>query len=353
HAIRRSPQDTLKAGGFQRSAHSTKLIVDRQYLRGVGKDLHDLAHDTRRRDDRHVRLNAILRSFIQVQNARLLAATGADDLGRDRGIDILLFECEQGLNTARHASILRVASVFNLHAVNLGAQLPIFPANTAKISVAIPGVVHPFLGVYHSFFDRSDCGDRPQAEQAGIAALSRAVYLHSQSNNLGEQNGRQHNQVLIAAEECVHTLRCFGKRKPWNCHDEGSEASASAIIETGSPVSSRMRLSRFFNSAPPPVSTMPRSLMSADNSGGVRSRATRMAFISVETHSLSDSRISLSSIVMVLGTPSIRLRPLISMVSGLSSGEAGPISILICSAVRSPISRLYLRFRKFMMDSSI
>ena len=65
----------------------------------------------------------------------------------------------------------------------------------------------------------------------------------------------------------------------------------------------------------------------------------------VATHSLSASRISLSSMVMVLGTPSIRLRPLISIVSGLSSGYAEPISILICSAVRSPISRLYLRFR--------
>ena len=47
----------------------------------------------------------------------------------------------------------------------------------------------------------------------------------------------------------------------------------------------------------------------------------------------------------VLGTPSIRLRPLISMVNGLSSGNADPRSILICSAVRSPISRLYFRFR--------
>ena len=34
----------------------------------------------------------------------------------------------------------------------------------------------------------------------------------------------------------------------------------------------------------------------------------------------SASRISLSSIVIVLGTPSIRFRPLISIVSGLSSG---------------------------------
>ena len=49
--------------------------------------------------------------------------------------------------------------------------------------------------------------------------------------------------------------------------------------------------------------------------------------------------------VIVLGTPSIRLRPLISIVSGLSSGYAEPSSILICSAVRSPTSRLYLRLR--------
>ena len=81
-----------------------------------------------------------------------------------------------------------------------------------------------------------------------------------------------------------------------------------------------MRLSRFFSSAPPPVSTMPRSLMSAESSGGVRSNATRMAFRIVDTHSLSASRISLSSIVTVRGTPSIRLRPFTSMVSGFSSG---------------------------------
>src|SRR5581483_4342306 len=53
----------------------------------------------------------------------------------------------------------------------------------------------------------------------------------------------------------------------------------SSAIDTGNPVSSRMRLSRFFNNAPPPVRTMPRSLISADNSGGVLARATRIAFM--------------------------------------------------------------------------
>src|SRR5438270_631577 len=99
-------------------------------------------------------------------------------------------------------------------------------------------------------------------------------------------------------------------------------AKGSSAIETGSPVSSRIRLSRFFSSAPPPVSTMPRSLMSALNSGGVRSSATRIALTMVATHSPSASRISPSPIATVRGTPSIRLRPLISIVRGLSRGYA-------------------------------
>ena len=105
------------------------------------------------------------------------------------------------------------------------------------------------------------------------------------------------------------------------------------------PGSSRICLSRSFSKAPPPASTIPRS-MSAENAPappGWRSQ--------VETHSLNASRISLSSTVTVLGMPSMRPRPLISIVSGLSSAYVEPILILIRSAVRSPISRLYFLFR--------
>ena len=55
--------------------------------------------------------------------------------------------------------------------------------------------------------------------------------------------------------------------------------SGSPAIGTGKAVSLRMRSSNFLSGAPPPVSTMPRSLMSALNSGGVNSSATRMAFM--------------------------------------------------------------------------
>src|SRR5690606_41465869 len=51
-----------------------------------------------------------------------------------------------------------------------------------------------------------------------------------------------------------------------------------------SPVSSRILTSKLRNRAPPPESTMPRSEMSALNSGGVRSSATRIAFMRSEEH---------------------------------------------------------------------
>ena len=85
----------------------------------------------------------------------------------------------------------------------------------------------------------------------------------------------------------------------------------------------------------------------------MRSRATRIAFTIVETDSPNASRISLSSTVTALGIPSMRLRPLISLVCGLSSTHAEPISILIRSAVCSPINKLYFLFKKSMMASSM
>src|SRR5436190_1258046 len=58
---------------------------------------------------------------------------------------------------------------------------------------------------------------------------------------------------------------------PSTTHDSGFSASV-----TGRPVSSRIRLSRFLISAPPPARTIPRSAISAESSGGVRSKTTRM-----------------------------------------------------------------------------
>src|SRR5271166_4523981 len=291
--------------------------------------------------------------------------------------------------------ILAHADLFETHALNLCFEVAVLGAHSAQVKVVVPEVAGRSLRPDQGLFERSNSSNRPDSDQARGFTVGRALDLHGQAEHLGEQHAHQHDQIAVASED-IHNIssqfsvlsepvmaEILSRDLSLDCHPERSEGSAvrsqlaarssqrysieilrsslksesilpvpsttlqsgSSAIETGSPVSSRMRLSRFLISAPPPVSTIPRSLMSADSSGGVRSSATRIAFIMVETHSLNDSRISLSSTVTVLGTPSIRLRPLISMVSGLSSGYAEPISILICSPVRSPISRLYFRLR--------
>ena len=55
---------------------------------------------------------------------------------------------------------------------------------------------------------------------------------------------------------------------PTATQDKGSSA-----IVTGNPVSLEINLSMFLNNAPPPVRTNPISTKSADNSGGVFSKA--------------------------------------------------------------------------------
>ena len=68
--------------------------------------------------------------------------------------------------------------------------------------------------------------------------------------------------------------------------------------------------------APPPVSTMPLSTMSAAISGGVRSSTMRTASMMVMMGSRRASRISSSLISMVLGKPAMRSRPFTGMVRG-------------------------------------
>ena len=91
-------------------------------------------------------------------------------------------------------------------------------------------------------------------------------------------------------------------------------------------------------SAPPPVSTMPFSAMSAASSGGVCSRADFTADTMLLSGSVRASRISLLEIVKLRGMPSARLRPLTSFSRTSEPGNAEPISFLICSDVVSPIS---------------
>ncbi len=157
-------------------------------------------------DDGHVGLDAVVRALVEVEDARLLAAAGADHLCGNRAVDVLFFEGQQCLDPPRHAGVFADPRVVDLHAIELSFELAVLPANPAQVGIVCKQILYPLLAVNDSLFDRSNGGDGPQADETGFAFLRRPAYLHRQPNNLGEQDGRQHDQVLIAAEECVHTI---------------------------------------------------------------------------------------------------------------------------------------------------
>ena len=92
--------------------------------------------------------------------------------------------------------MLSASSIFMRSSSALSCR---FPANAAQIGVAGKEVLDPLLTVDYGFLDWSDGRDGPEADETGLALLRRTANLHRKRNNLGEQDGRQHNQVLIAA----------------------------------------------------------------------------------------------------------------------------------------------------------
>ena len=127
------------------------------------------------------------------------------------------------------------------------------------------------------------------------------------------------------------------------CRHRGRpRSSGSSATCTGMPVSWRSRSSRPRSRAPPPVSTMPRSMMSPASSGGVWSRVARTASTIACSGSSRAWRTSALETTTVRGRPETMSRPRISASGSSGSGNAEPRVILTSSAVRSPSIRRVL-----------
>ena len=110
---------------------------------------------------------------------------------------------------------------------------------------------------------------------------------------------------------------------------------------TGIPVSSASSRSRPRSSDPAPAIMIPRSTISAASSGGVRSSAIFTAATIPAIGSAIAARISVPVIGTARGNPDTRSRPRTAVICSSRCGHAEPTAILMLSAVRSPISRLY------------
>ena len=98
--------------------------------------------------------------------------------------------------------------------------------------------------------------------------------------------------------------------------------SGSAASLTGMPVSARILSGNPTSKEPPPARVMPRSMMSADNSGGVLSRVIFTASTMEATGSSIASRISTVLITTGRGSPVTKSRPRNSALCSSRSGVA-------------------------------
>src|SRR5450759_2943513 len=94
---RRAAQYALQPRFVEERAHSTGLVVDQEHQRSGAVHVQHLAHDAVRGNDRHVALDAVVVTLVDVDRARQLGATRSDDLRRHSLGDELFFETKQRL----------------------------------------------------------------------------------------------------------------------------------------------------------------------------------------------------------------------------------------------------------------
>ena len=188
---------------FQNRSEAAGLIVDEQHLRGGGVDLQDFSDHAAGGNDSHLRLEAIFAALVQVDHARLLAASGADDLGGQSLDGISFAEAQEDLEAARLAGIFVEPHLFEAQAFNLRFQITIFLAHSAKVKIVVPDAVESSLGVDDEALDGGDGGDGPNPNEPSLLRVG-AADLNGETEHLRYQHRGEHGEIAVSREHVFH-----------------------------------------------------------------------------------------------------------------------------------------------------
>ena len=209
-------------------------------------------------------------------------AVGGDHLG-EQGV-----EGQRGLDVRDLAQAVRLPQAvllplqLHLQRGHAAAQVLVLAIDVAQVHVAGPGGEHRAQARPHQALHGDSTAKTVWPEERAPAA---PLHLLADEHEMGEHEPAQQEPAAswyrgrgLAASVEADLAEQVEVRQHLARFPSTTRASGSSATETGRPVSSRSSLSRFFSSEPPPVRMMPWSMMSAESSGGVRSRATRTAF---------------------------------------------------------------------------
>ena len=126
--------------------------------------------------------------FVDVDDARLLAAARPNHLRRHGFRDELLFESQQRLQTAGLRSILVQTNLLQAQLLQLLFEFAVFGPYPAQVKVVVPEVAGAGLHPDQYLLEGSYGADCPDANQAGRLGVGRALDLNSKSKHLGEED---------------------------------------------------------------------------------------------------------------------------------------------------------------------
>ncbi len=206
--------DGADAGAGQDDAGTGGLVVYEEHLRGVRsglrEDVSDLADDTVGGDHGHVGLETVGGAFIDVEDAGELGSAGSDDLCRDGGGDVVLLKGEEGLEAVALDGVLGDGGLLEAKLIDLDLEVTVVLADVAEVDVVGPDGAETVAGVEEEALDGGDDGDDQGAGErhtgaVGGAGFDGAPHLDGKGDDLREQKREQHQSVLEAGEEGIHT----------------------------------------------------------------------------------------------------------------------------------------------------
>ncbi len=192
------------------------------------KDVAHLSYDAVRCNHRHIRLEAVAGALINIKNLRSVAAAGAVSLRGKGGIDVLLLEAEQSLETLALAGVFKQCGLLKPQPAYGLLEILILPAHAHQVEIVGPRTHNAEVDpVDEPLRRRDDCiGPKPNQPHAArirrvktVTPAARTAHLHRQPGDLRHQDGQQHHEVPIAGEKRFHKNQRTVVSDQWSVTD--------------------------------------------------------------------------------------------------------------------------------------
>jgi hypothetical protein len=131
-------QNASNARRLKNHAGPAALVVDDEHLRGTRIDFAHFADNAIRGDHCHIAFEFRVRTLIDIEEPRLVAAAGADDLRGLCLVDVFLLKIHQCLQALSLACVFKKRGLLQTEPVEVLLQILVFVADVAQIEVILP-----------------------------------------------------------------------------------------------------------------------------------------------------------------------------------------------------------------------